>query len=229
MPSADLQDELMNAVCSDDEPAAIAAIDTALARGADLTSDGVEPLFYAAFGRKPTILRHLYSRGASIMTERAANAAMSPEADNRHIDTAMHAAAEHGWLEGLQIMFALDPAALKAAAAFGTVGRTPLCVAAHFGHADCCRFLLQNGADVNGYDVDHAADSALAEAVNEGHFEVVKVLLEHNADPHAPGWMWISPLDRAEQASGESSEAAEIARMVRDAASRHLPHNPPQP
>jgi ankyrin repeat protein len=60
-------------------------------------------------------------------------------------------------------------------------GNTPLQIAALQGYVDIVRFLLENGCEVDTRNIDR--DTALIDAVENGHVEVVKLLLIHGANP----------------------------------------------
>lgn len=219
MPSEDAQNLIFAAVTSDDDEAeSIVAIDGALSKGADFTSDNVELLTAAVWQRRPQVLRHLFARGATLAEERAYQLAHDPMAPQ--VDSAMHEAAKTDFVEGLEIMFELDPAPLDAAAWFGMLHNTPLSAAAREGRLDCCRLLLSRGVNVNHYNAGQGADSALAEAVHSGHLAIVELLLARGASIHAPGWMQITPLYHAEQLANTSGDHGEIARLLRTIAQR---------
>jgi hypothetical protein len=59
------QTDLVHGAFSSDPDEGIALIDDALARGADFTSGGIQPLHDAASNRQPRILQHLINRGAT--------------------------------------------------------------------------------------------------------------------------------------------------------------------
>lgn len=61
-------------------------------------------------------------------------------------------------------------------------GYSPLHVAAHFGHVNMVRFLLNHGADVNA--VNSHGYTPLHQAAQQGHTLIVNLLLEHRASPN---------------------------------------------
>ena len=75
--------------------------------------------------------------------------------------------------------------------AYGEDGFHPAGLAAFFGHVDTTRLLLERGADVNQLSRnDHIQTAVIhAAAASEGkgeetRFELVKLALEHGADPN---------------------------------------------
>src|SRR5437867_9726064 len=75
--------------------------------------------------------------------------------------------------------------------AFGDDGFHPLGLACFFGHVDAARLLLDHGADVNALSRnEHIQTAAIhAAAAVEGkdesvRYELVKLALEHGADPN---------------------------------------------
>jgi len=79
--------------------------------------------------------------------------------------------------------------------AFGDDGFHPLGLACFFGHVEAARLLLERGADANAISRnEHIQTAAIhaAAASNEGgtdestRYELVKLVLEHGADPNLP-------------------------------------------
>nr|CAD7260883.1 unnamed protein product [Timema shepardi] len=59
---------------------------------------------------------------------------------------------------------------------------TPLTHAAHMGQLECAKYIIQHGGDVNAWSAV-TGESVLMTAVKCGRVEVVKLLLDHGADP----------------------------------------------
>lgn len=62
---------------------------------------------------------------------------------------------------------------------------TPLMEAAAANQLEAAKLLLELGADVNATDNSYMPRTALFEAVSEGHEEMARFLLAHQADPNA--------------------------------------------
>jgi uncharacterized protein len=90
--------------------------------------------------------------------------------------------------------------------AFGDDGFHPLGLACFFGHVDAARLLLERGADVNALSRnEHVQTAAIhAAAAAEGkdestRYELVKLALEHGADPNLPQGGGFRAIDAARQ------------------------------
>lgn len=59
---------------------------------------------------------------------------------------------------------------------------TPLSQAAHSGHADIAKLLVERGAEVDKQDDGAEHETALMKAAKAGHIEIIRLLLKHNAD-----------------------------------------------
>ena len=92
--------------------------------------------------------------------------------------------------------------------AFGDDGFHPLGLACFFGHVDAARVLLAHGADANLLSRNehiqtaaiHAAAASNQEASDEAtRYELVKLVLEHGADPNLPQGGGFRAIDAARQ------------------------------
>ena len=69
---------------------------------------------------------------------------------------------------------------------------TPLMHAAKYGHWDVVRTLVNNGADVNGRNVD--GFTTLMYAAGKGRLDVVQFVVDHGADVNAKTAHRMTPL-----------------------------------
>jgi uncharacterized protein len=126
-------------------------------------------------------------------------------AGDRELD--VFEAAAFGKSDRLRELLDEDPAQANA---FGDDGFHPLGLACFFGHVDATRLLLERGADVNALSTNehvqtaaiHAA--AAAQGTDEAtRYELVKLALEHGADPNLPQGGGFRAIDAARQ-NGDS-------------------------
>ena len=100
----------------------------------------------------------------------------------------VHEAAALGRPDRLRELLDEDPARANE---FGDDGFHPLGLACFFGHVDTARLLLERGADVNALSRNERVQTAAIHAASavEGkgesvRYELVKLALEHGADPN---------------------------------------------
>jgi uncharacterized protein len=112
-------------------------------------------------------------------------------------------AAALGRTERVRELLEEDPSLLNA---YGDDGFHPAGLAAFFGHADTERLLLERGADVNQLSRNEHIQTAVihAAAASEGkdeatRYELVKLALEHGADPNLPQGSGSRAIDAARQ------------------------------
>jgi uncharacterized protein len=121
-------------------------------------------------------------------------------------------AAALGRTERLREVLDEDPAR---ATAFGDDGFHALGLACFFGHVDAARLLLERGADVNAVSrndrIQTAAIHAAAASGDAGsdestRYELVKLVLEHGADPNLEQAGGFRAIDAARQNGDERVE-----------------------
>jgi ankyrin repeat protein len=119
-------------------------------------------------------------------------------------------AAAIGRTDRLRELLDKDPASANA---FGSDGFHPVGLACFFGHVDAARLLLERGADVNALSRnEHVQTAAIhAGAAAEGkdestRYELVKLALEHGADPNLPQGGGFRAIDAARQNGDERVE-----------------------
>jgi uncharacterized protein len=138
------------------------------------------------------LLQALY-RGEDEQVEKLL--AVDPELD-------VFEAAALGRAERLRELLDEDP---SRANAFGDDGFHPLGLACFFGHLEASRLLLDRGADVNALSTnEHVQTAAIhagaAAAGDEAtRYELVKLALEHGADPNLPQGGGFRAIDAARQ------------------------------
>jgi ankyrin repeat protein len=111
-------------------------------------------------------------------------------------------AAALGQTERLRELIDRDPSLVNA---FGDDGFHPLGLACFFGHVDAARLLLESGAEVDALSRNeriqtaaiHAA--AASEADEPVRYELVKLVLEHGADPNLRQGGGFRAIDSARQ------------------------------
>lgn len=122
-------------------------------------------------------------------------------------------AAALGRTDRLRELLDEDPARVNA---FGDDGFHPLGLACFFGHVDTARLLLERGADVNALArneqiqtaaIHAAAASGDAESDETTRCELVKLVLEHGADPNLEQGGGFRAIDAARQNGDERVEA----------------------
>jgi ankyrin repeat protein len=125
-----------------------------------------------------------------------------------HLD--VFEAAAVGRTDRLRELLDEDP---SRANAFGDDGFHPLGLAFFFGHLEAARLLLDRGANVNALStnehVQTAAIHAAAAAAGDesARYELVKLTLEHGAEPNLPQGGGFRAIDAARQNGDASVEA----------------------
>ena len=86
---------------------------------------------------------------------------------------------------------------------FDTLSYSALHYAVKSGNRQLVHRLLELGADVNSHLAGYAGETPITIAVEEGSFDITKLLLNYGADPYITGWMRLDALDSAEQRKDE--------------------------
>jgi ankyrin repeat protein len=114
-------------------------------------------------------------------------------------------AAATGRTDRLRELLDADPVLANA---YGDDGFHPLGLACFFGHVDAARLLLERGADVNALSRNehiqtaaiHAAAASNEEGTDEStRYELVKLVLDHGADPNLRQGGGFRAIDAARQ------------------------------
>jgi uncharacterized protein len=169
---------------------------------------GGTPLHRAVLGGNSDVVNLLLDRGANIHAAHG-SAAWPAGADkdrhaidlaiwggrgrhNHHLDIArllvsrgatydLTVAAALGDLDRVRRILDDDPSRIREAR---PCGRRPLSTAVEFRHDDIARLLLERGADPRWDEPDAPRGTSLHSASAQGNFAMVKLLLDHGADPN---------------------------------------------
>ena len=122
-------------------------------------------------------------------------------ASGRELD--VFEASALGRVERLRELLDADPSLVNA---YGDDGFHSVGLASFFGHVDAARLLFERGADANQLARnEHIQTAAIhAAAASEGkdeatRYELVKLALEHGADPNLPQGGGFTAMDAARQ------------------------------
>ncbi len=179
------------------------------------------PVYWAAHGNNVAMLELLRSYGARL---NVASGALTSVCGDVH--TPLHAAAENGHVEVLKYL--LETEAIELLEVLDYVGRTPLVCAINKNAADCVIALISAGANVNAQDgeLHRTCQTPLQRATQDGQVEMVRILLEHGANPELSACGMIpEPIGLAEA----WKTRPELLEMMKNAVPRGGSASPPPP
>jgi uncharacterized protein len=137
--------------------------------------DGLSPILIAAYHHKPEIASFL--------------------ADKTILLTIFEAAAT-GKINHVIRLLARDPQLVNA---YAEDGFMPLGLASFFGHYDTAEYLAMAGAPINSPSRNELKAAPIHSAAAAGHYKIVKMLLDHGADPNVREQGGFTPLHAAAQ------------------------------
>ncbi|HEY9151462.1 MAG TPA: ankyrin repeat domain-containing protein [Anaerolineales bacterium] len=137
--------------------------------------DGLSPILVAAY--------HSRMKLAYFLAEKA-------------ITLTIFEAAATGKMNHIMRILAHDPQLVNA---YSDDGYQPLGLACFFGNLETARYLINSGARVNSPSQNEMNVTPLHSAAAGGHTELVKLLLEHGANPNAVQKSGFTPLHAAAQ------------------------------
>lgn len=95
---------------------------------------------------------------------------------------------------------------------YGIIGETPLMCASRNNQLDICKFLLENGADVNAKGI--ADYTALMKAAGEGNLEICRLLIDNGADISATNSFGDTAFDLAVSVKSSDSSHKEVCALL---------------
>lgn len=131
--------------------------------------------------RKPDLLSLVLSRASTAVIEILLNHGINIDHVDTRGSTALHHASTNGASNAVQRL-------LDMKANINSVnhkGETPLALAANYGRLNAVKILIKNKVNINATNQNNKGKrvmSALANATNRGHYNIVSYLLEADAD-----------------------------------------------
>ena len=136
---------------------------------------GLSPILVAAYHHEPQIASFLADKTVAI--------------------TIFEAAAT-GKINNVIRLLARDPNLVNA---YSEDGFHPLGLACFFGHFDVAEYLVKAGAGINSRSNNRLKAAPIQSAASRGHRKIVRMLLEHGADPNIREQGGYTPLHAAAQ------------------------------
>jgi uncharacterized protein len=137
--------------------------------------NGLSPILVAAYHHEPKIASFLADKTVAI--------------------TIFEAAAT-GKINNVIRLLARDP---NLVSAYSEDGFQPLGLACFFGHLDAAEYLVKAGASLNSRSRNKLKAAPIQSATARGHHKIVKMLLDHGADPNIREQGGYTPLHAAAQ------------------------------
>ena len=137
--------------------------------------NGLSPILVAAYHHEPQIASFLADKTVAI--------------------TIFEAAAT-GKINNVIRLLARDPNLVNA---YSEDGFHPLGLACFFGHVDVAEYLVKAGAGINSRSNNRLKAAPIQSSASRGHRKIVRMLLEHGADPNIREQGGYTPLHAAAQ------------------------------
>ncbi len=144
-----------------------------------LKENGLSPIMVAAYHQKPGIASFLADKTVAVN---------------------IFEAAATGKINNIIRLLARDPELVNA---YTDDGFQPLGLACFFGHFDSAEYLVMAGAPVNAQSRNGLKAAPIQSAAAGGHRKIVKMLLDHSADPNIREQGGYTPLHAAAQNGDE--------------------------
>lgn len=137
--------------------------------------EGLSPIMVAAYHHEPVIASFLADKTVAIN---------------------IFEAAATGKINNIIRLLARDP---NLVSSYSEDGFQPLGLACFFGHLDSAEYLVKAGAPINALSRNGLSAAPIQSAAAGGHRKIVKMLLEHHADPNIREQGGYTPLHAAAQ------------------------------
>ena len=141
--------------------------------------DGLSPIMVAAYNHEPGIASFLADKTVAIN---------------------IFEAAATGKINNIIRLLAREP---NLVSTHSIDGFQPLGLACFFGHLDSAEYLVKAGAPINALSRNSLSAAPIHSAAAGGHRKIVKMLLEHHADPNIREQGGFTPLHTAAQNGDE--------------------------
>ena len=141
--------------------------------------NGLSPILVAAYHQEPEIASFLADKTVAIN---------------------IFEAAATGKINNIIRLLARDPSLVNA---YTEDGFHPLGLACFFGHLDSAEYLVKAGAPINAQSRNGLKAAPIQSAAAGRHRKIVKMLLDHNADPNIREQGGYTPLHAAAQNGDE--------------------------